>query len=140
MTVAGERSRYFGPDGQFVFHANGARHDNLESDLFYRQVQARGRRSSGCCARPPPSASTPACATLVRGYVAGYNRCLARPGVDRLSDPACRGKPWVRPITEARRLRALHADRVAGRRRAGDHRASAKAQPPLAGAGRGDAG
>lgn len=37
---------------------------------------------------------------LVRGYVAGYNRYLRDTGVDRITDPACRGAAWVRPITE----------------------------------------
>ena len=36
----------------------------------------------------------------MRGYVAGYNRYLRDTGVDRIPDPTCRGKPWVRPIRE----------------------------------------
>jgi acyl-homoserine-lactone acylase len=33
-------------------------------------------------------------------YVAGYNRWLSETGVANISDPACRGAEWVRPITE----------------------------------------
>ena len=36
----------------------------------------------------------------VRGYVDGYNDYLRETGVDRIPDPACRGKEWVKPIEE----------------------------------------
>ena len=36
----------------------------------------------------------------MRGYVDGYNAYLRDTGVDKLPDPTCRAKPWVRPITE----------------------------------------
>ena len=36
----------------------------------------------------------------MRGYVDGYNRYLRDTGVANLPDPTCRGKEWVRPITE----------------------------------------
>ena len=36
----------------------------------------------------------------MRGYVDGYNDWLASTGVDEITDPACRGEEWVRPIKE----------------------------------------
>src|SRR5262245_55499494 len=42
VTVAGERSRYFGPDGAFDFYPNNSHHTNLSADLFYRQLNASG--------------------------------------------------------------------------------------------------
>ncbi len=100
MTVAGERSRWLGPDGSFVFHANGATHPNLDSDLYYRQVLASGVIERQLHA-PPPLGVRPEVQALVRGYVAGYNRYLADiGGAAGVRDPTCRGKPWVRPIDE----------------------------------------
>ena len=36
----------------------------------------------------------------VAGYVKGYNRYLAKTGVENIPDPRCAGAEWVRPITE----------------------------------------
>ena len=44
----------------------------------------------------------------MRGYVAGYNAYLRDTGVDRLPDPRCRGKAWVRPITEMDAFRRFY--------------------------------
>ena len=46
---------------------------------------------------------------LARGYVAGYNRYLADHGA--LLPEACRGKPWVQPMTvsEYRRMAEITA-------------------------------
>ena len=35
----------------------------------------------------------------MRGYVKGYNRYLAKTGVNNLPDETCKGEPWVKPIT-----------------------------------------
>ena len=101
VTVAGERSRYFGPDGRFDFYPNNSHHSNLSSDLFYRQLNESGL-IDGLVNSPAPVGPKPGVRELVRGYVRGYNRRLAEVGgASGVSDPACRGEPWVKPITEA---------------------------------------
>ncbi|MEU4690566.1 acylase [Actinoplanes sp. NPDC023714] len=90
VTVNGERSRWF-----------GAGDADVRSDLFYRKaiddrVAERlldGRRDG---VRSPSDDVR----DQMRGFVAGYNHFLRRTGVQRLTDPACRGKAWVRPLTE----------------------------------------
>ncbi|WP_344329695.1 penicillin acylase family protein [Kitasatospora putterlickiae] len=93
VTVRGERSRWFGPDGRSV-----DRLGNLESDTYQLSVLRSGtvRR---LLARPAPLGPTGEVRQLVDGYVAGYNRYLRDTGADRLPDPSCRGKGWVGPIT-----------------------------------------
>lgn len=93
VTLEGERSRYFGPNGTAVNYSAGVSSTNLQSDLFWRYVRATGiaqrelARNSGLL---------PQVRALYSGWVAGYNHYL-RSG--RLRDPACKGKPWVRRIT-----------------------------------------
>lgn len=48
------------------------------------------------------------------GFGTGYNRYLKS---GKLRDPACKGKPWVRPITFTDLLPARRADRHRGLRR-----------------------
>ena len=93
VTVSGERSRYFG--------ATGPTDANVRSDLFFRKaIEDRtverlldGRRDGV----HSPSNDV---RDQIRGFVAGYNSYLRRTGAARLTDPACRAKPWVRPLTE----------------------------------------
>jgi acyl-homoserine-lactone acylase len=89
-TVAGERSRHWGPEGKAVLGFQEI--DNLASDLFFRATidlpaLREGFARQGRAAR-----------ALAEGYVAGYNRFLKDAGAEGI--PAqCRGKDWVRPIT-----------------------------------------
>lgn len=100
VTVNGDRSRFFGPDGRWTFHGNGSSHGNLASDAYHRAVNDSGRIEE-LIAQDPPNGPLPEIIAAVRGYVAGYNRYLADVGgSDGIDDPACAGEPWVRPITE----------------------------------------
>ncbi len=96
LTLRGERSRYFGPKAMSDDHSDPI--PNLASDVYYQSVKASGvlRR---ILARPAPYGPSADLRALVNGYVAGFNRYLSDTGVDRLPDPACRGKEWVGPIT-----------------------------------------
>ncbi|MFI6638739.1 penicillin acylase family protein [Streptomyces sp. NPDC050504] len=91
MTLRGERSRFLGPDGEGEGH-------NLALDTYYR-----GQRRAGTVRRlldrGAPVGPTAELRGMVQGYAAGYNRYVRETGVDRLPDPRCKGKPWVRPIT-----------------------------------------
>jgi len=95
VTVEGERSRYFGPAGLAIDYAAGADPTNLESDLFWQVAKNSGLYAEETSA-PPPVGPLPQVKQLFEGFVEGYNAYL-RSG--DLNDPACAGKPWVRPIT-----------------------------------------
>ncbi|MBT2675356.1 penicillin acylase family protein, partial [Streptomyces sp. ISL-14] len=107
MTVRGERSRHLGP-GSAANPGVGAAANSLNSDLYFRAVEASGvvRRLARSA---PPTGPDPEVAQLVRGYAAGYNRYLRETGADGITDPACRGAAWVRPITELDVYRHVHA-------------------------------
>jgi len=101
VTVDAQRSRYFGPDKQYLQEANGVLTNNLDSDVFYQAVIDSGLidhlvSQTGSFALPAGLKQG------VSGYVAGYNKYLADAGgPSGIKDPACHGQPWVRPITEA---------------------------------------
>jgi acyl-homoserine-lactone acylase len=99
VTVRGERSRFFGPDGTWSLRGNGTTNRNLDSDFFFKRIIKR-RTIERLLAAPPPNGPREEVRAAVRGYVAGYNRYLRETGVANLPDPACRGQAWVRPIEE----------------------------------------
>ena len=113
VTVRGERSRFFGPEGVRDGQQEAT---NLQSDFYWKRVLALdlvGRELR----QAPPVGPTPEVRELIRGYAAGYNRYLADVGVAGIPDPRCRGKAWVRPITEEDvYLRALHWTGLTSRR------------------------
>lgn len=99
VTVLGERSRFFGPDGRYAMQGNGVTVSNLDSDLFWTQVR-QFHTVDQMLARPAPFGLKPEVKQAVQGYVAGYNRWLVDVGgPNGVTDPACHGQPWVRPIT-----------------------------------------
>lgn len=95
-TVAGDRSRFWGPDGKAVLGFEEV--DNLSSDVFFRSVIDLDALRAGA------KNLTPRVQDLMAGYVAGYNRFLRDAGADGIP-AACRGKDWVRPITTDDMLR-----------------------------------
>ncbi len=96
-TVAGERSKHFGPEAKAVLGFEEV--DNLSSDVFFRAVIDLPALRDGAM-----KALTPRARDLMDGYVAGYNRFLKDAGETGI--PAeCRGKAWVRPITADDMLR-----------------------------------
>jgi acyl-homoserine-lactone acylase len=100
VTVRAERSRYFGPDAGYNYRANGSTVNNLNSDFFFQQI-IDDRRIEKLLAQTGPGAPKPQIRDAVRGYVDGYNRWLSDVGgASGVTDPACKGKPWVKPISE----------------------------------------
>ncbi len=100
VTVNGERSKYFGPDETWGFNGNGSTNTNRESDFFYTSINESGRIEE-LLAMDPPHGPQAGIVEGVAGYVAGYNKWLEDAGgPDGLTDPRCKGQPWVRPITE----------------------------------------
>jgi len=99
VTVRAERSRFFGPDKSWRFEGNGSVANNLNSDFFFKKI-IDNRVVEKLLAQKPPQGPRDEIRRGVSGYVAGYNRYLRDTGVANLPDPTCRGKEWVRPITE----------------------------------------
>jgi acyl-homoserine-lactone acylase len=99
VTVNAQRSRFFGPAASWTFGGNGTVNNNLNSDFFFQQVIDSGIVEQ-LVSKPPPDGPEPGAKELVRGYVLGYNQFLASTGVANLTDPACKGAAWVRPISE----------------------------------------
>ncbi|MDM4722662.1 acylase [Micromonospora sp. WMMA1363] len=100
VTVRAERSRWF-----------GAETGNVGSDLFHQKAiddRAAERLLDG--PRDGIRAPSTEVRDQVRGFVAGYNRYLR--GTKKITDPACAGKDWVRPITELDMWRASWARMV----------------------------
>ncbi len=95
VTLEGERSKYFGPNGLALNYSAGTSSTNLQSDLYWRYIRASGiaaRQLSGKL----PNGLLPQVREVYTGFVDGYNLYL-RSG--KLRDPACKGKRWLRPIT-----------------------------------------
>lgn len=89
VTVAGERTRYFGPEADM---SGSQQVDNVTSDVFMRAMIDLPRLREGAGAQGREAN------LLATGYVAGYNRYLRDVGPEGV--PAeCQGEPWVRPIT-----------------------------------------
>ncbi|MET0235878.1 MAG: penicillin acylase family protein, partial [Kibdelosporangium sp.] len=95
VTVSAQRSRYFGPDAP-ANPALGSAATNLASDLHFQQINDSGLIERAI-AKPAPLGPRREAREIIRGYVAGYNRLLAERNI---TDPACRGAAWLRPITE----------------------------------------
>ncbi|MFD4866510.1 penicillin acylase family protein [Streptomyces sp. NPDC058412] len=94
VTVAGERSRWFGPDAAPDGSLSSATR-NLSSDLYFKGVRESGTVEK-LLATPAPAGPTKDLKELMRGWAAGYNAWLAQ---NRIDDPACKGAGWVRPVT-----------------------------------------
>ncbi|MGV9805129.1 acylase [Micromonospora chersina] len=93
MTVRAQRTRWFGPAGE-----DGS---NITSDLFHQKaLDARTVERLLTGHRDGIHSPSQEVRDQVRGFAAGYNAYLRRTGPARLTDPACAGKPWVRPITD----------------------------------------
>ncbi len=108
VTVDGERSRFFGADATYLQRGNGYASTNLDSDVFWKGVIASGVVEE-LIATPAPMGPKAEVKQIAKGYVAGWNRYLKDVGGSRgVPDARCRGKAWVRPITEITAYRRLY--------------------------------
>ncbi|MGW6540132.1 penicillin acylase family protein [Streptomyces sp. NPDC055051] len=113
LMVSAERSRHLGPDGRASPGQNQNTTTNLKSDLYFQRIKDDGVVER-LIAQPAPDGPEPEVKEAIRGYVRGYNRFLSETGADALTDPACRGAAWVRPITELDVYRHAHAEIIMG--------------------------
>ncbi|MCQ0021548.1 penicillin acylase family protein [Streptomyces somaliensis DSM 40738] len=109
VTVRGERSRHFGPDAATDGSMSSAR-TNLSSDLYFTGVRD-ARTVERLLARPAPAGPSREQKELMRGWAAGYNAWLKE---NEVTDPACAGRAWVRPVSALDVARRAHALAVAG--------------------------
>ena len=129
-TVRGERSRYFGAKGEPDGSLSSAS-TNLASDQFFTGVR-QTRTVEKLLEQPPPAGISREMRDLSRGWAAGYNAWLREHRSD-ITDPACKGARWLKPVTTtdvARRAFALAI--LGGQGRAVD--GITAAQPPGGGA------
>lgn len=70
---------------------------DLSSDLYFKGVRESGTVEK-LLATPAPAGPTKDLEELMRGWAAGYNAWLAQ---NKITDPACKGAGWVRPVTTA---------------------------------------
>ncbi|MFF5973281.1 penicillin acylase family protein [Streptomyces sp. NPDC012769] len=113
LMVNAQRSRHLGPEGKASpgQHQNGT--TNLHSDLYFQRIKDN-RVVERLLDQPAPDGPEPEVREAITGYVQGYNRYLSETGVNGISDPACRGAAWVRPITELDVYRHAHAEIIMG--------------------------
>ncbi|MFH8348964.1 penicillin acylase family protein [Streptomyces sp. NPDC018045] len=104
VTVRGERSRYFGADGR-PDGTHSSAGTNLASDLFFKGVRRAGTVDK-LLRQPAPAGPSDDMKELMRGWAAGYNAWLAQ---QKITDPACAGKPWVKPVTRLDVAAGAHA-------------------------------
>jgi acyl-homoserine-lactone acylase len=105
LTLRGERSQFLG--AQNMGDLGLGRVPNAQIDLFIRyHMDDAALARAGATTSPDVQAS-------LRGYVAGYNRYLQDAGPNGLP-AACRGKPWVRPMTMADLSRATEQSMIQG--------------------------
>ncbi|MFI5980152.1 penicillin acylase family protein [Streptomyces sp. NPDC051555] len=131
LTVSGERSRWFGPDAAPDGSLSSAV-GNLSSDLYFKGVRQTGTVEK-LLATPAPAGPGKDVKELMRGWAAGYNAWLAQ---NKITDPACKGAAWVRPVTAVDVAARGYAVAVLGGQGRGIDGITA-AQPPAAAPGAG---
>ncbi|MGJ7609800.1 MULTISPECIES: penicillin acylase family protein [unclassified Variovorax] len=105
LTLRGDRSQFLG--AQSTGELGLGRMPNAQIDLFIRyHMDDAALARAGASTGPDVKAA-------LRGYVAGYNRYLQDAGPNGLP-AACRGKPWVRPMTMADLSRATEQSMIQG--------------------------
>ncbi|WP_087882799.1 acylase [Streptomyces alboflavus] len=108
-TVRGERSRYFGADGDPGGELSSAA-TNLASDQYFRGVRQEGTVER-LFKQSAPLGMSRESKELARGFAAGYNAWLKQ---NRITDPACAKADWVRPATTLDQVRLNYAAAVLG--------------------------
>jgi acyl-homoserine-lactone acylase len=99
LTVDGERSAFLGPEGVFSDAAEGGlQFTNLNSDIYWTSIKDE-HTIQKLLKLPYPQGPSTEGLEAVRGYAAGYDAYLKHiGGASGVTNPACKGAAWVRPI------------------------------------------
>lgn len=100
ITARGERSRYFGAEGESSAHLN-----NLTSDFFFTWLNNISDIKLFWDAQPKPIQQ------LMQGYVVGFNQLLDEANVQSIS---CLNEPWLQSITHDDLVRLIRRMLVEG--------------------------
>lgn len=106
VTVNGERSRYFGENGQRQKGTQGPQLTpaltNLQSDFFFSLYNQHPE-----LIRSVDTSNRSEVSDALLGFAAGYNRYLEETPKERLPE-SCREAPWLRPITSTDMVRRVN--------------------------------
>ena len=94
ITLRGDRSRHFGPEGV----AEDSNLNNLDSDFFYRYHNDEAALQSAW------KAQSKEVQALLNGFVAGFNRYIADTGPGKLPQ-ACRDAAWLPKVDQLDMMR-----------------------------------
>ncbi len=99
LTVDGERSAFLGPEATYENEAEGDLvFTNLNSDIYWTSLKNNHTVQKLLRLSPPQGPSTES-REVVKGYAAGYDAYLKSiGGAAGVTNPACKGAAWVRPI------------------------------------------
>jgi acyl-homoserine-lactone acylase len=99
LTVDGERSAFFGPEGVFKNEAEGGvQFTNLNSDIYWTSIKDE-HTIQKLLRLPYPQGPSAEAREAASGYAAGYDAYLKHiGGANGVTNPACKGAAWVRPI------------------------------------------
>ncbi len=98
LTVDGERSAFFGPDGTFKNESEGAVFTNLNSDAYWTSIKDE-HTVQKLLKLPYPQGPATEGLEAAKGYAKGYDAYLEHiGGASGVTNPACKGAAWVRPI------------------------------------------
>lgn len=99
LTVDGERSAFLGPEGVFKNEAEGGlQFTNLDSDIYWTSIKHEQTIQKLLRLSYPQGPSAEA-REAASGYAAGYDAYLKHiGGASGVTNPACKGAAWVRPI------------------------------------------
>jgi acyl-homoserine-lactone acylase len=116
LTVDGERSAFFGPEGTFKNESEGGVvFTNLYSDIYWTSIKAN-HTVQKLLKLPYPQGPSKEAREVTKGYAEGYDAYLAHiGGASGITNPACKGAAWVKPIKEIDVwLRIYQIDDLAG--------------------------
>ncbi|HUA10687.1 MAG TPA: penicillin acylase family protein [Solirubrobacteraceae bacterium] len=116
LTVDGERSKFLGPEGTFKNEAEGGLvFTNLNSDVYWTSID-EDHAIQKLLKLPYPQGPATEATEAVRGYAAGYDAYLKHiGGAAGVTNPACKGAAWVRPIDATEVWRRIYqVDDLAG--------------------------
>ena len=99
LTVDGERSAFFGPEGTFKNESEGGLlFTNLNSDFYWTSIKDE-HTVQKLLKLPYPQGPATEGLEAAKGYAAGYDAYLKQiGGASGVTNPACKGAAWVRPI------------------------------------------